>query len=39
MRYVLVNGVLTVYRGTATGALAGKALRFAASKKPADDQR
>lgn len=28
VQYVLVNGVLTVYRGTATGALAGKALRF-----------
>ena len=26
VRYVLVNGRLAVYRGTATGALAGRAL-------------
>ena len=27
VRYVLVNGRLAVYRGTATGALAGRALK------------
>ena len=27
VRYVLVNGRLAVYRGTATGALAGRALQ------------
>ncbi len=37
MRYVLVNGVPTVWQGQTTGALAGKVLRHASSGSASED--